>query len=86
MKKNKILVLFNSISDEDLISAVNEIREDKLSGVIRSEGFVRAYASKFVSILDDGLSGKSSISPTVLLDRVEILLLTEAAYRWADKN
>lgn len=86
MKKNKIKALFENISDEDLNAAVKEIQEDKNNGIIRPNGFVRAYSDTFAKILTDNSPDKANMGPSVFLDRVETLLLTEAAFRWADNK
>ena len=76
MVTNKIKLLFESMTDDELIDAINEIKESEYTGIIGN--IVRKYAQLITEITGD----YSSLD----LYFTQINLLKEAAYRWYPKK
>lgn len=70
---NKIVDLFQKIDDIELQKAVNEIKEDNDTGIIR-DGVVRKYAKLSADITGNNISTE--------LFMTEINILRQAAFRW----
>jgi hypothetical protein len=70
---NKLRELFDNISDEELTSAIEEIRSSELDGVIKENGVVRKYAK-----LSGEITGGFTNTDFFM---VQVALLKQAAYR-----
>lgn len=75
---DEIKKLFENISDEELLLAVSEIKEDSESGIIR-EGVVRKYSK-----LACEMTNEPRLSTHLYLS--EISILKQAAFRWLKAN
>jgi len=72
--KEPIPRTFESISDEELLKAIEEIKENNELGIIKNGGIVRKYAKIFSTITLQSFSK--------CLFSTETSLLREAANRW----
>lgn len=72
--ESPILKLFSDLTDEDLVLAIAEIKENSKNGFIKDDGFVREMARKMKEI--------TMVEGSMDLTFSEINLLREAAYRW----
>lgn len=71
---DEIEKLFKDISTDELIKAIDEIKEHGLIGGIRGDGLIQKYAAKYTEItghLDAFVETSISIG-----------ILKEAAFRW----
>lgn len=66
--------MFDSISDDELIQVISEIKEDNEKGIVREDGIIRKYVK-----LTNEITGRS-VSETIVF--TELLILREAAFRW----
>jgi hypothetical protein len=73
--KNPITELFESLTDDEVKGAVNQIREDEPLGIIRTDGYVRQLTKKVGEI-----TGESGI---MHLTMVQMSIFREAAYRFS---
>lgn len=73
--ENPINKLFESLTDDELRDAINQIREDEPLGIIRIEGKVRDLTRKVNEITGD--------CHTMHLTMVQMSLFREAAYRFS---
>ena len=72
---NKILEIFNAISDAELNSAILEIKQAEGDGIIPLSGVVRKYTQKVADITGNSFS--------VEMFHTQVSLLKQAAFRWA---
>lgn len=73
---NKIVELFENISDEDLKKAVLELKESDKTGYIKEGGYVRKYA-KLTGDITNSFTTTDFFMTTVNL-------LKQAAFRWSN--
>lgn len=71
---NKIVELFNNISDEELKLAVAEMKESEITGYIKEGGVVRKYG-KLTGEITGGFT-------TTDFFMVQMNLYKTAAFRW----
>lgn len=74
---NKVLEMFNGISDEEIQQGVREIQNDEKTGII-CDGIVRKYAAKMGELTNN--------NHTLHLMASEISILRQAAYRWINNK
>lgn len=75
---NEITEYFNNLSDEELKTAILEIKEDENLGIIRIGGVVRKCANDIIKITHNSLSTE--------LFLVQTNLFKQAAFRWATQD
>jgi ribonuclease HI len=71
---NKVLQVFEQISDEELRRAIAEIKISENSGIIETNSVVRKYANT--------ISGITGNPPSNELFMTQMSLLRQAAFRW----
>lgn len=74
---NPITSIFSNMSDNELIRAINEIREDEPLGIIRIGGTVRRIAQSISELTGESL--------TMHLTMAQVNLWREAANRFSKK-
>lgn len=72
---NKIAQLFSNLTNEEVIQAIAEIREDEPQGIIRSEGMVRKLTAQWAELTQDNNVASN-------LTYVQMSLFREAAFRF----
>lgn len=75
---NKIVELFNNISDEELKLAIAEMKESEITGFIKIDGVVRKYG-RLSGEITGGLT-------TTDFFMVQINLYKTAAFRWLNNQ
>ncbi len=75
---NKITEIFQSISNQELNSAILEIKQSEKDGIIPLSGVVRKYANKVSEITGN------SISTDLFMTQMN--LIKQAAFRWIDDS
>lgn len=70
---NKIVELFNNISDTELLEAIQEIKDSSKDGIIKSDGVVRKYAK-----LSGEITGGATTTDFYL---VQMNLMQQASFR-----
>ena len=74
METNRITEIYSSIPDDELILAVNEIKQQEIDGNFPENSIVRHYAREFSKII--------GMPPDIHIGMVAIL--KEASFRWAN--
>lgn len=72
---SKIAQLFSDLTNEEVIQAIAEIKEDEPKGIIRAEGIVRKLSAEWSRITQD-----SNIASH--LTYVQMAIFREAAFRF----
>jgi len=75
---NRITKIFSDLSDEELIQAVSEIKEDEVSGIVRSGGMVRKLIIEW-----NNITGENN---TIHMTGVHVGIFREAAFRFLEKS
>jgi hypothetical protein len=74
---NEVTKLFSDLTDDQVREAVNQIREDEPTGIIRMDGYVRDLSTKCGEI-----TGQSAFTH---LTMVHMSIFREAAYRFSNR-